>query len=181
LKITLIRHGEVKEKYQGCYNGHIDVVLSKKGHSQAKELAQKFKDEKYDAVFCSDLKRARQTLSYFPHAKDAIYTDKLREKSWGKHEGLSFDEIIAQNEIKYENFLQWIEALDGENYTDYVKRIEEFFMNFLKTQQKENILILTHSGVIKTLISITENISLEKAFTRKLSYASHIVYDDFKI
>jgi len=180
LKITLIRHGEVEEKYQGCYNGHIDVALSKKGHSQAKELAQKFKDEKYDAVFCSDLKRARQTLSYFPHAKDAIYTDKLREKSWGKHEGLSFDEIIAQNEIKYENFLQWIEALDGEDYQSYINRIKDFF-NTIQQQNKQNILIITHSGVIKTLIFIKEKITIQESFSTKLPYASYMIYENFKI
>ena len=180
MKITLVRHAEVEEKYQGCYNGHIDIGLSHKGHLQAKELAEKLKNEKYDAIFCSDLKRARQTLSYFTHAKDTIYTPKLREKSWGKHEGLTFDEIISQGEIKYENFLQWIEALDGEDYTIYVNRIEEFLTTFLKAQKKENILIVTHSGVIKTIISIIENISLEKAFSKKLPYSSSVIYDDFK-
>jgi len=180
LKITLIRHGEVEEKYQGCYNGHIDISLSKKGHSQAKELAEKLKDEKYDAVFCSDLKRAKQTLSYFPHAKDATYTPKLREKSWGKHEGLTFDEIISQGEIKYENFTQWLKALDGEDYKEYIKRVEVFF-NYLMEQKKENILIVTHSGVIKTAIAMVEKISLQKAFGLDIPYGSCTVYNNFKI
>lgn len=91
----------------------------------------------FDAVFCSDLRRTKETLKHSLHVNNAIYTDKLREKSWGRHEGLSFDEIIAEGEIEYIEFLQWIEALDGEPYKDYVKRIEEFFLSFCPHSNKK--------------------------------------------
>ena len=86
MKITLIRHAEVDDAYLGCYNGHIDIGLSKKGKEQARKLAKQFSSENFDAVYCSDLIRAKDTLKPFFQAKDAIYTEKLREKSWGKHE-----------------------------------------------------------------------------------------------
>ena len=171
-----MRHGEVQKKYQHCYNGHIDIGLSKNGIKQAKELAKKFQYEKYDAVFCSDLKRAKQTLSYFPHAKNAIYTDQLREKYWGKHEGMKFEEIISKGEIKYENFSQWIDALGGESYQSFIKRVEDFFTHYLPLQKKQNILVITHAGVIKTFISIIDKIPLEEAFSIKLPYSSHITF-----
>jgi broad specificity phosphatase PhoE len=177
MKITLVRHAEVDEKYIGCYNGHNDIGLSSKGRIQAKALSQKLSTYRYDAVFCSDLRRAKETIKEFSHLKDIIYTDKLREKSWGKHEGLSFDEIIAQNEIKYINFLQWIKALDGEPYEEYVKRIENFFMHYLPSIKKENILIVTHAGVIRTLMSIVQNTTLEEAFSNKVDHGSFIIYD----
>lgn len=104
MRVTLVRHAEVDEKYHGCYNGHNDIGLSKKGSLQAKELAKELDALKFDAVLCSDLRRAKETLQHSLHAKDAFYTDKLREKSWGRHEGLSFDEIISQGEIEYLDF-----------------------------------------------------------------------------
>lgn len=177
MKLTLIRHAEIDTKYLGCYNGHNDIGLSKKGQKQAKLLAQDFYKKEFDALYCSDLLRAKLTLQEFTQAKDAIYTSKLREKSWGRHEGLSYDEIIGQNEIKYENFLQWITALDGEDYQTFTKRVENFFLEFLPKQNRENILLITHAGVIKTLISIVKNISLEEAFQIKIDYASFIVFD----
>ena len=176
MKITLVRHGEVENRYQNCYNGHIDISLSQDGHIQAKKLAQSLKDEKYDMIFCSDLKRAKQTLSYFKNTKNTIYTDRLREKSWGKYEGMSFDEIISQGEVEYKNFLQWIKVLDGEDYDSFKKKIKEFFLVYLPMQKKENILIVTHGGVIKTLISIIENISIEEAFCSKIAHGSYHVY-----
>ena len=177
MKVTLIRHAEVDQAYHGCYNGHINIGLSKRGEEQAIALAQEFSSSEFDVLYCSDLLRAKMTLKNFPYAKEAIYTDKLREKSWGKHEGLSFDEIIAQGEVEYKDFLQWIKALDGEPYEEYVKRVEEFFFVFLPSLKKENILVVTHAGVIRVLISIVKNISLEEAFSRKVENASFILFD----
>jgi broad specificity phosphatase PhoE len=146
--------------------------LSKKGELQAKELAKKLDKMEFDAVFCSDLPRAIDSIRDSIHAKNAIYTNKLREKSWGKHEGLSFDEIIAQGEIEYKEFLQWIEALDGEPYRVYIERIEEFFIEFLPSLNKESILVVTHAGVIRVLLSIINNISLQEAFSIKIQNCS---------
>lgn len=168
MKITLIRHAEVEEQYIGCFNGHIDIELSKQGKKEAKNLANTFYNDEFDAVFSSDLKRAKQTLSYFKHSKDAIYTKKLREKSLGEHEGKKFEELG----IKYENFGQFINSLDGERFDDFVSRIKEFFYDYLPTLQKENILIITHAGVIRTLLCFYENITIEKAFAIDIPYGS---------
>lgn len=172
MRVTLVRHGEVEERYKNCYNGHNDISLSKNGEAQAIEVSKKLDALEFDAVFCSDLRRAKETLQYSFHAKNAIFTNKLREKSWGVHEGLSFDEIIAQGEIEYIDFLQWIEALDGECYQAYIKRIEEFFFEFLPSLKKENILVVTHAGVTRSLLSIINNITLEEAFCIKIEHCS---------
>ncbi len=177
MKLTLIRHAEVDEKYHGSYNGHNEIGLSSRGHTQAKEICQKLDMLKFNTVYCSDTFRVKETLKYSLHVETVEYTDKLREKSWGKHEGLTFDEIIAQNEIKYENFLQWIDALDGEDYHEYVNRIKEFFLEFLPSLNQEHILIITHAGVIRVLLSIIHDISLENAFTIKVEHAQIITIE----
>jgi len=175
MKITLVRHAEVIQKYQGRYNGHIDIPLSQNGIAQAKKLAKELKNIKFDKVYCSDLLRAKQTLEQFNLNKEVVFSEKLREKSWGVHEGKSFNEIQATG-IKYENFQQWISALDGEDIANYSQKIENYFKNTIFKQKEKNILVVTHSGVIKTLISILENISLEDAFAIKLPYASYKSY-----
>ncbi|WP_297483790.1 histidine phosphatase family protein [Sulfurimonas sp.] len=177
MKITLVRHTEVEEKYHKKYNGHINIGLSKRGQTQSQELGSYFANKEFDLIYCSDLKRAKDTLAAFRHSKDAIYTEKLREKSWGKHEGLSFDEIIAQNEIKYENFEQWINALDGEPYEEYIERIKIFFFEFLPTQKGENILIVTHAGVIRVLMVLVQKLSLEDAFCIDIPYSAYVIYN----
>ena len=177
MKLTLVRHCAVDERYKNCYNGHNDIGLSENGKIQAKEVAKKLDTMEFDAVFCSDLRRAKETLQHSLYAKDAIYSERLREKSWGKHEGLSFDEIIAQGEVEYIDFLQWIKALDGEAHGEYVKRVGEFFLFFLPSLNKENVLVVTHAGVIRVLMSIVKKISLEEAFGARVENASFMVFD----
>ncbi len=176
--ITLVRHAEVDEAYHQRYNGHIDIPLSKKGEQEAQQLAKHLKKEHFDAVFCSDLKRCKQTLDAFT-LKDLspVYTQALREKSWGRHEGKSFDEIIKMESFRYENFEQWINALDGEEYCLYIKRVESFFKEFLPSSSAGNILVMTHAGVIRVLIHLLSKITLEEAFSKPFAYANYITLD----
>ena len=178
MRVTLVRHGEVDEKYLGKYNGHNDIALSKKGKEQAKELAQHFASTLFDRVYCSDLRRARETLQPFKQRKGAIYTKELREKSWGRHEGLSFDEICRLENLKYKSFGQWVDALDGERQDAYIQRIETFFKKEIFSKDDKDILLITHAGVIRTFIAMVKSISFEKSFEFKIPYASYIKYDD---
>jgi len=177
MTFTIIRHAQVETKYLGCYNGHLDIGLSKQGCIDAKELGNNFKASNFDDIYCSDLVRAKHTLDAFISSSRVIYTKKLREKSWGKHEGLSFDEICANDSLKYENFEQWITALDGEPIEDFKTTVEKFFFTTLASTKNKNILVVTHSGVIKTFIALVKNISLEEAFSYSIPYSSHLVYN----
>lgn len=175
--ITLIRHAEVDEAYHKCYNGHIDIELSSKGKKEAKELANHFFDIEFNAIFCSDLKRCKQTLASFDLTVKPVYTAQLREKSWGKHEGKTFDDIIQNESFCYENFEQWINALDGEEYSSYITRVKDFFTGFLPSCSSGKVLVMTHAGVIRVLMHILQGISLEEAFCKNFAYANYITLD----
>jgi len=60
-KIIFVRHGQTLWNELGKYQGHTDVPLSKTGIEQAYKVAKRLKQEKVDAIYCSDLKRAKQT------------------------------------------------------------------------------------------------------------------------
>ncbi|MBC8238109.1 MAG: histidine phosphatase family protein [Helicobacteraceae bacterium] len=171
--ITLLRHAEVVEEYQGKYNGHINIPLSENGKKQAKHIAQKLQDEAFDAVYCSDLLRAKQTLEAFDIAAPIVYTEKLREKSWGMHEGKSFEEL-EQSGLVYESFEDWLELLDGEDIYEYLRNIETFFEDVIYKLDAQNVLVVTHSGPIKTILRIQDNLSLERAFGIDLPYGAHL-------
>jgi len=175
--ITLVRHGEVEEAYHKRYNGHIDIGLSIKGRAEAKALGLALRTKNFEAIFSSDLKRCKQTLEGIDLDIRPTYTSMLREKSWGRHEGKSFDEIIAMEDFKYENFEQWINALDGEPYSSYIQRIENFFKGFLPEASSAEVLVITHAGVIRVLMHLLQGISLEEAFSKPFAYANYITLD----
>jgi len=173
MSITLVRHAEVAKEYRGKYNGLIDISLSKKGRDDAKELGKTLQKKDFDKVYCSDLKRARETLEACNLNLPTIYSKEICEKSWGIHEGKSFAELEAMG-LRYENFEQWVDALGGERYAEYKERIKNYFYNVIDKDDAKNILVVTHAGVIKTLLSIVKGISLEEAFSIELPYASTI-------
>lgn len=176
MKITFVRHAEVIEEYIGKYNGHIDIPISQNGKKQAKELAKRLKDIKFDKIYCSDLLRAKQTLELFELNQEVIYSEQLREKSWGKHEGKSFDDILNEG-IEYKNFQQWISDLDGEDIASYKNRVKKYLNDAIFKDKSKNILIVTHSGFIKTFISIIDKISIEESFRISLPYASFLTFN----
>ncbi len=178
MMITLVRHGEVETPYQRCYNGHNDIGLSPQGKEQAQRLADHFRNSAFDAVYCSDLRRCRETLSpIIQNSKLTIqnldYTPKLREKSWGRHEGMTFEAIAERDGLKYENFLQWINALDGEPYDAYIQRIKAFFIRELPLTPYNNVLAVTHAGVIRVLMHLLQGITLQEAFSVDFPYSAY--------
>jgi len=182
MMITLVRHGEVEAAYRHCYNGHNDISLSPKGKEQAQSLARRLEGDTFDAVYCSDLKRCRETLKPIIadtclQVNDVIYTPKLREKSWGRHEGMTFDAIAEQEGLVYEDFLQWIRALDGEPYDDYIGRINTFFMRELTLTPHNRVLVVTHAGVIRVLMHLLQGIPLEAAFSVDFPYSAYTTLD----
>ena len=59
MKIYLVRHGESKANASGIHQGQkIDTSLSKNGLEQAKKIAERLKDENFEIIYSSDLRRS---------------------------------------------------------------------------------------------------------------------------
>jgi alpha-ribazole phosphatase/probable phosphoglycerate mutase len=173
IEITFVRHCEVEEAYKGKYNGHIDIGLSKKGFEDACDLAKKIENNSYDIIYSSDLKRVKETLQLLQRTERVVESSNLREKSWGKHEGMSFEEIVASG-IKYTTFLEWIEALDGERVESYTKRVLTYFYKTILQSDVKRVLIVTHAGVIRTIVASCKGFNLEESFSISLNYGDVI-------
>jgi broad specificity phosphatase PhoE len=180
VKVTLVRHGAVEERYKGCYNGHIDISLSQEGRLQSQALGKRLADEPFDAIFCSDLLRAKETLqAMWQSSFDAIepiYTSTLREKSWGRHEGMNFATICAKEGVCYTSFEEWIDLLDGESLEAFTRRVEDFFSTLFTLYANKSLLIVTHAGVIAALRTVLEKISFEEVLCQNISCGDYVVF-----
>lgn len=89
--LLLVRHGETDWNADGRLQGQTDRPLSDYGRRQARQLADELADEDFDAIYASDLSRARETAEIvgdrlgLPVSLDP----DLREKDWGTWEGLT--------------------------------------------------------------------------------------------
>jgi len=89
--LLLVRHGETDWNADGRLQGHTDRPLSDFGRRQAQKLAEELDGEQFEAIYSSDLARARETAEIVGKRLGlAVALDPdLREKDWGNWEGLT--------------------------------------------------------------------------------------------
>ena len=152
MKLIIVRHGETfaNEKGISCgqrYNSSLNDV----GKLQAKKLARRLLKEKIDVIFCSDLKRCKQTLQPYlkQRKKPIIYTKLLREQDHG---------VLDKKPMDV--FMKWFKDNPGkdpngwENKEQLKERLERFIKKELSTCRGKNVLIITHGRTKKMLLSI---------------------------
>ena len=61
MRIYLIRHGETDQNKVKCLQGRTDIELNEYGRELAYKTAEGLKEIKFDMIFTSPLKRARET------------------------------------------------------------------------------------------------------------------------
>lgn len=176
MKLYLFRHAAVEEKYLGCYNGHIDISATPQGIEKAKKNFQEIAHISFDKVYASPLKRAKQTIKSFNLKQKIHWHEALKEKSWGRHEGKNYDEVVLMEGKAYENFEQWLEVLDGEESESFQKRVKDF-LSELANDTSEQVLLVCHAGVIYTMIQFLQGVTREKAFSLGIKYGEYYVLE----
>ncbi len=94
--ILLVRHGETDWNRDRRVQGHTDVPLNDEGRRQARALAEELGEGAFDAVYASDLARARETAEILaaPCGLDVTQLEALREKNFGTWEGLTDTDVL---------------------------------------------------------------------------------------
>ena len=89
--LLLVRHGETDWNAEGRLQGQIDRPLTEFGRRQAKQLAAELEGEELEAIYSSDLARARETAEIVGErlGLPVELDSDLREKDWGTWEGLT--------------------------------------------------------------------------------------------
>ena len=150
-KYIIMRHGEsennVDDTASIAYND-IDH-LTEKGKEQAKNSAEKLKDEKIDLIFTSPFMRTKETsgmvASVLGLSEDkVIVDDRLHEMSLPEFEGQDWSLYHKEYPNTAENFYKAPEG--NESYNDVKKRTMSFLYEIDKNYNGKNILIVTHGG-----------------------------------
>lgn len=153
--IYLVRHGETEWNVKKRIQGHEDIPLNKKGEVQAKELAEKLTHVKFNAVYSSDLIRAKKTAEIITLEKKlAVQTTKvLRERYFGKYQGRSF--AVNNEMIKLINNLKMVKgegAKEVESDEKIISRLITFLREIAVTYAGKTVLMVSHGGPIRTLL-----------------------------
>ncbi len=155
-ELLFIRHGETDWNRQGRFQGQIDVPLNLTGKAQAQRLAAHLMLEPHDALFTSDLQRARQTAEPLATAwaRTPVALAGLREQNFGLLEGLDVPTIQAQHPLLWAGWLQQdadFAAPGGESQRQFHSRVLTAVRELAAAHAGRRLVVVTHGGVLDML------------------------------
>ena len=154
MRLILVRHGETEDNASNTVQGQTHGRLSLTGRSQAELVSLRLKDTKVDAIYTSDLDRARATAKIIASRLPALVRTediRLREQDFGVYEGRPIVDLLEKMEGEKADFATFIPE-EGESRVKFQERVLRFFEEKRQGHAGETVLIVTHYGVINILL-----------------------------
>ncbi|MBO4401675.1 MAG: histidine phosphatase family protein [Selenomonadaceae bacterium] len=170
MKIMLVRHGETFWNANGRIQGRSDIELSPTGIEQAKILAKFCPFEKVDAVYSSDLKRAKVTAEILAEkfGLSVELVPELREVSFGDWEGNNFKNLQETEPENVEKFFQRPDELrisNGETFAEMQARAMAGLKKIIAahaSDENSQIIVAAHGAVNRAILCSILEIPIRK-------------------
>ena len=153
------------------------MPLNVQGLEQAAQLGKALAGERFDAVYASDLSRAKQTAQALADRVGATVRDDagLRERHYGQFEGLTYAEVAEKHPAE---FAAWQERVPdfappgGETLTGFHERAVETALRLIRRHPGERIALVSHGGVLDCLYRHANAMTLTEPRQHELRNAS---------
>ena len=184
-KLLLVRHGITEANSARRFAGYSDVELAADGYWQGEQLFNRLVDQSVDAVYSSDLQRARVTAEVVSAGRelDIIVCPELREMNYGDAEGLTFGEI----QQSYPELGEMVEKFDlalefpgGESFRGFIDRSVSFLDRIAHHTEEETVLVVSHSGTLRVLVCHLLGIDQNHWRQIRLANASLSIIDTYQ-
>ncbi len=166
-EITIIRHGETIWNVQQRIQGQRNSKLSENGILQAELVANALAKREFDILISSDLERAVETAKIINKQLQLPfeYNANLRERSFGKVEGMSFAEINQQYPVEFHRYKQRdpkFAFTGGESIEQLFKRVTTEIEAIANKCMDQKVLLVSHGLVLEMMMYKTFNIRLSQ-------------------
>ncbi|GAB6860777.1 histidine phosphatase family protein [Haloplanus litoreus] len=162
--VLLARHGETTWNRDGRLQGWAPTPLTDRGHEQSRALAAAVAaDYDVDRVLASDLRRARQTVSYLADrvGQDPAFETTWRERDFGRYQGLP-REAVFEDHDRLSLARAGRDAVDarpesGESLRDVRERVLSGWERMLaESGDDETVAVVCHGGPLHLLLGAVE-------------------------
>lgn len=166
-KIYLVRHGETEYNRLGIVQGGgIDSELNPRGRIQAQAFFRHYRDEPFEAVITSELRRTHQTME--PFVEKPLPWERhadIDEMNWGIYEG---KRSTPQMHERYKKIMQAWSRGDyqarlegGESARDLGLRIQRF-IDHLQDRPEDLLLICSHGRALRCMVTLMLGLPLSE-------------------
>jgi alpha-ribazole phosphatase len=174
--VYLVRHGSVAGAETQRFIGHLDVPLSPLGERQMALLASRLDAIEIDAVYASDLERARLSAEILaaPHGLRPVAVPELREFAMGRWEGLTAEQIRAQDEVAFATWMADVAGYrfpDGESLVQLAVRAWPAFERIVAAHANGSIAIVAHGGTNRMILCRALGLGAERLLALGQDYA----------
>lgn len=177
-ELYIVRHGETDLNITHACLGHADVPMNKTGFEQVRRLAQKLIDIEFDTVYVSPLARTVDTATAIKKRAPMTMSYGLIERDYGEWENMTFEEIEKKYPDKYSQWREnWVDFVlpGGESAQQHQKRVNETIDKITEEHKDERILIVTHLGTARHIISHILGLSTEQSWRFTIDNAAAAV------
>lgn len=154
-RIFLVRHGDTVGESRVRFHGKNDVALSDEGRAQIRRLVPLVERERFVAVVCSPLIRARESAAILCLELDPAppleVDESLREIWFGAIEGLSEPEIQERHP---EWHAEWKAGRHtgfpgGDALAEFRERVARGIDALLARWPQGDLLVVAHRGIVR--------------------------------
>lgn len=164
-RLLVIRHGETAWNLEARIQGHTDIPLNEHGRWQAERLAHALADEGLEAVYASDLQRARDTGEAVARATGlSLQLDQgLRERNFGRLESMTQNDVALRWP---EEGRRWRERdpsygpEGGETLQSFYDRCIDTATRLATLHAGQTIALVAHGGVLDCFYRAANHVAL---------------------
>jgi len=156
--IYLMRHGADPSDR---YGGWSTFGLTEKGREQVHKAKHDLCNKGITQIYSSDLVRAKETAEIVANALslEITYLPQFRDSINGLLAGMLKSEAIVKYPGVYWNALDWAETWpEGESPAQFFHRIQCAWCAFKEQVGKNNVLLVSHGGVINIILCLENGI-----------------------
>ncbi len=163
--LWLVRHGETNWNLLGWVQGHADDArLTRRGRLQARRVAALLETKDVEAVYSSDLRRARSTAEIIAGrlGLDVAVDGRLRERSFGALEG-SWASLLPPETTGIDHGRVTdadSRAVGGESLTEVYLRCADFLLWLQAQDHRRDVVVVAHGGSIRMLRAVVTGADL---------------------
>ncbi|MFA6432305.1 MAG: histidine phosphatase family protein [Candidatus Paceibacterota bacterium] len=191
MSLTLIfeAHGTTSDNEAHLSSGWYDVALSPKGEQQSREMGERYRDDHFDAIFCSDLQRAWRSaeIAFCKNKVGKLVTDndflkaeckfpiitdaRLRECNYGDLTQKPSELVDAEKTKRIS-----VPFPNGESYEETNARMKSFLEDLKRDYDGKRVMVIGHRATQYGIEAYVNGMTVEECLAKPFKWEPGWVY-----